>query len=619
MIRFLIPFLFVAVLCGEDLPITFPADGGVVDVSEYGAVADDDGDDTAAIQAALDAFPNGSRIIYLPPGVFLVRETLRWPAGETESAAQKRTIMQGAGEGLSVLRLPELTSGFESAGNPKAVLWTGGAPAQRFRNSIRDLTIEVGAKNPGAIGLQFNTSRQGSIRQVTIRSLDGAGRIGLDLGHCSEIGPLLAQDVTIEGFEIGISTKGPLNSNTFERITLSGQRRIGWWNYHQMISVHDLISSNRVPSLLNEKDSWGAVTLFGAHLHSRGLDKNTPAIYNQRQMYLRAVDVVGYQPAIIQSDKDRDKGNIVAAGLITEDTSHRNVVSPFRGNTEMAISEAGEIIHLPVKDPPEVPRGNPAVDWINLLQFGADPTGKTDASPFLQRAIDSGAKTIYLPGGAKFQFASVVEIRGPLERIIGLEGWVTTVGHPVWKIVDGKHPEGLRDAPVVLMERFGKEGGESPLLIRHESARTLVLSSVSGLDVDGFGKGDLFLEDVYGHLNQLSAGQSAWCRQLNSEREGLKCRNEGGKLWILGMTAGNTGALIETVQGGITEAVGIFLSSDNGWNADEPAFRIEDSTVSLFGVSERNFNRQPVSFWVKERQGAETKERREIPWVYLSR
>lgn len=251
------------------------------------------------------------------------------------------------------------------------------------------------------------------------------------------------------------------------------------------------------------------MTLFGAHLHSRGLDKNTPAIYNQRQMYLRAVDVVGYQPAIIQSDKDRDKGNIVAAGLITEDTSHRNVVSPFRGNTEMAISEAGEIIHLPVKDPPEVPRGNPAVDWINLLQFGADPTGKTDASPFLQRAIDSGAKTIYLPGGATPNLHLIVEIRGPLERIIA---WRPRgMGHYGWpsrmEVVDGKHPEGLRDAPVVLMERFGKEARESPLLIRHESAR-LWFSVPSGLDVDGFGKGDLFLEDVYGHLNQLSAGQS---------------------------------------------------------------------------------------------------------------
>ena len=361
------------------------------------------------------------------------------------------------------------------------------------------------------------------------------------------------------------------------------------------------------------------MTLLGAHLHSISPEKNTPAIYNQRQMYLRGVDVVGYQTAVTNDDKDRDKGNIGAAGLIEEDTSHRNVVSLFREKNEMTIEEAGEIIHLPVKDPPAVPRGHPAEDWVNLLQFGADPTGKADASSSLQRAIDSGAKTIYLPGGARFKFASTVEIRGPVERIIGLEGWITTEGNPVWKLVDGKHPENLTDAPAVVIERCGREEGTAPLVVRHESARTLILSSVTGFDVDGVGRGDLFLEDVYGHLNQLSPGQSAWCRQLNSERAGLKCRNNGGKLWILGMKAGNTGTLVETVNQGITEAVGVFLSSDNGWNPDEPAFRIEDSTVSLYGVSERNFNRQPVSFWIQERQGAETKELREIPRVYLSK
>jgi hypothetical protein len=36
-------------------------------------------------------------------------------------------------------------------------------------------------------------------------------------------------------------------------------------------------------------------------------------------------------------------------------------------------------------------------------------------------------------------------------------------------------------------------------------------------------------------------------------------------------------------------------------------------------VNERNFNRQPVTLWVRERQGAETRELAEMPWVYLGR
>lgn len=601
------------------VPITFPAAGGIVDVREYGAVPDDEGDDTAAIQAALDAYPNGNRIVYLPPGVFVVRDTLRWPAGDGGGNAQKRTILQGAGETLSILRLPENTAGFNDGGKPKPLLWTGSAPAQRFRNAVRDLTIEVGPRNSGAIGLQFNASNQGTIRHLTIRAAEGSGKIGLDLGHCDEIGPLLVRHLTVTGFEIGISTKWPVNSNTFEHVLLSNQRRLGWWNYHQMIFVRDLISENRVPSIFNEKDSWGTVTLLGAHLHAINPDGNTPAIHNQRQIYLRDVEILGYRLAVNHDDKGRDKGDIGPPGLIAEDTSHKNVRSLFREVGDGTFAQSGEVTHLPVKETPVVPWGDPAKEWANLLDFGADATGAADASAALQKAIDSGAKTIYLPAGANFLFSTTVEIRGPVQRLIGLEGRFTAEGEPVWRLVDGRHPQKLPDAPIVVIERMTNQSGGAEILVRHESARTLVISSATGFAVEGIGKGDLFLEDLCGHLNRLAPGQSAWCRQLNSEREGVKCRNAGGKLWILGLKTEKTGTLIETTAGGITEVNGVFLYSNSGWTAGEPAFSVADATLNLFGVNERNFNRQPVTLWVRERQGAETRELAEMPWIYLGR
>jgi hypothetical protein len=83
---------------GRDLiaPVVFPEDGGVVDVRNFGAFPDDGVDDTEAIQSALDAHPNGNRIIYLPSGDYQVSDTLRWPVGEDESKSQTRTILQGA-------------------------------------------------------------------------------------------------------------------------------------------------------------------------------------------------------------------------------------------------------------------------------------------------------------------------------------------------------------------------------------------------------------------------------------------------------------------------------------------------------------------------------------------
>lgn len=600
-------------------PIVFPADGGVIDARTFGAVPDDELDDTAAIQAALDAYPNGNRIIYLAAGVFLVKDTLRWPAGDSPGDAQKRTILQGAGESLSILKLPENTNGFTDGGQPKAVIWTGSAPAQRFRNAVRDLTIEIGPRNGGAIGLQFNASNQGTVENVTIRAAEGTGKTGLDLGHCDEIGPLLVHRLTVEGFETGISTKWPVNSNTFEHVLLRKQRRIGWWNYHQMIFVRGLISENRVPALFNEKDSWGSVTLIDSHLHGIQPERRAPAVHNQRQIYLRNVDLLGYDRALDNDDKTRDKGDIDAPGTVTEDTSHKNVVSLFREIADGTFASAGEVAHLPVKERPEVPWGDPAQNWANLLEFGADANGEIDSSPALQRAIDSGARTVYLPAGANFRFSSTVEIRGPVERLIGLEGRFLVTGKPVWRLVDGRHPQNLPDAETVIIERMANQSGGEELLLRHESARTLAIRSTTGFHVEGAGKGDLFLDDFCGHLDLLAAGQSAWCRQLNSEREGTKCRNVGGRLWILGMKTEKSGTVITTSAGGVTEVNGVFVYSNSGWEAREPAFLVEDATLNLFGVNERNFNRQPVTLWVRERQGAETRELRERPWVYLGR
>ena len=236
----------------------------------------------------------------------------------------------------------------------------------------------------------------------------------------------------------------------------------------------------------------------------------------------------------------------------------------------------------------------------------------------MQRAIDSGARSVYLPGGAVFKFDSPVEIRGPVRRIVGFEGRFIAGENASWTVVDGRHPNGLPDAPTVVIERMENRNGNAALPILHRSGRTLVVSSTTGFDVKGQGKGDIFLEDHAGHLELTQAGQSAWCRQLNSNRAGTKCINRGGKLWILGMKAEKRGTVIETTNGGITDAAGIFVYSNSGWDGDVPAFAIRDATATLCGINERNFNRQPVSLWIREIRGEETREMEEKPWVYLS-
>ncbi len=141
--------------------VVFPADAGVVDVRrDFGARGDGRTDDTAALQAALDRYPSGNKIIYLPTGTYVISDTLRWPVGNGGGNTAKRTILQGQAEQKSILRLGDACPGFTDPAQPKSMLWTGKAPAQRFRNAVRDLTVDTGKGNPGAIGVQFIANNQ---------------------------------------------------------------------------------------------------------------------------------------------------------------------------------------------------------------------------------------------------------------------------------------------------------------------------------------------------------------------------------------------------------------------------------------------------------------------------
>ena len=239
--------------------IVFPDDAGVIDVTAYGAIADDGQDDTAAIQQALDTHPTGNHIFYFPDGVYDISDTL------TLSGSQKRNIVQGQSEDKTILRLMNTVS----ASFDKAIINFGPRPAQRFRNALRNMTISIGTGHPKTIGVQFNASNQGTMQNVTIESEDDQGHMGLDMTYTDEIGPLLIKGVTVEGFDYGIGTRWPTASQTFEDITLRNQKKLGWLNHNsQRVFVRHLNSINAVPAIRNVGEA--GVVLLNSHLTGTG-------------------------------------------------------------------------------------------------------------------------------------------------------------------------------------------------------------------------------------------------------------------------------------------------------------------------------------------------------------
>ncbi len=609
-IRLLALCLILSGLAAGEAPWLLPADATTGDVvRDFGAKGDGLADDTAAIQAALS---DGKRIVYLPPGTYCISATLRWGPGE------KRQTLQGAGPEHTRLRLIDRAPGFTDPAKPRAMIWTGTAPAQRFRNGLRSLTIETGAGNPGAIGAQFITSNQGGISDVVFRSGAPTGPIGLDLGYSDEQGPILVQRVRIEGFAVGIDLKGSVNSATFEHISLAGQSEVGLRNRGQCISIRGLDSDNRVTALDNG-DTWSTATLLDSRL--RGGSADVPAIINAGVLFARRVDTAGYGPAIAERN-----GPGHGPGLVREYTSQ-----PVQALFPTAPARS---LDLPVEETPTAPW--PAVgDWISITAFAprkldlpgrtnADgsaakgeagrPRTVTDWSLAFQQAIDSGKPVVYIPNGT-YEMHGAVEIRGAVRRIIGFESEFGRWGQL-------ELSTGATTGPV-RVERF--DWMYNHLVINHRGSHALTLATVIkgceyGRMVKVANSGDLFFEDVSLHPGgsiELQGGRT-FARQLNTEggnrqpamgtRDSIdegeveNLLNRGGQLWILGLKTENDATLISTIAGGKTEVVGGLCYANKAYRPEKQWFVSIDSDLS-FTLGENVMRNAPFDPVVERRAG----------------
>ena len=584
-----------APLVVAEKPISFPKHPNVVDVTKppYGAKGDGVMDDTEALQRAINEHTGRGHLLYFPKGTYLVSATLKWPKKFGGRDNWGKTFLCGESREASIIRLKDAT--FTDVKKPESIMWCGGfGSADWFHNYVEHLTFDVGAGNPGATALQFYSNNSGAVRDCRFIAGAGSGYTGLDLAHRDMNGPLLVRNCEVVGFRRGIVTARAVNGQTFENIALRGQTEVGFANEGQSISIRGFTSESAAPAL----STYGTLCLLDATFTGIGEAAKKPAMvnFNGGRIFLRDVKTTGYARALGDVSHTPDSG---AAYRIRGEDKPGSLGPDIREYcSEKATSpfpSPGQSLRLPVKETPEVPHDDPK-SWANVDDFGADPTGQADSAAAIQKAVDSGATTVFLPGS--YNMRSTVTIRGKVRRVMGLGGAINYGKglRPDFRLVDG-------DAPVVSIEHFANIHGGLEVATR----RTLVLRSVQDCNVSGTAGSEgaeWFFEDVVTHDLHLKK-QKLWARQLNVENEGTHLTNDGGDVWVLGYKTERGGTLAHTLGGGRTEILGGFSYTTTAGKL-APMFVNDDASVWAF-FSEVCYSGDPFAVRIKETRGTETK------------
>lgn len=573
----------------------YPPTPFVVNVTQppYSAKGDGITDDTEALQRALNENVGRHKAFYFPKGTYLVSRTLTWPKKWNGRDNWGKTMLRGEQRDSTVIRLKD--GAFTNTAKPEAIMWCGGfGSADWFHNYVENLTFDVGERNPGAIALQFYSNNSGAVRDCRFIAGEGSGVVGLDLAHRDMNGPLLVRNCEVIGFQTGIACARAVNGQTFEHITLRGQRRVGFRNEGQAISIRGLTSDNAVPAV----STYGTLCLIEAKLTGRGDAAKAPAIvnFNGGRIFLRDIKTSGYGRALADmktpdfaaayrirgADKPGSEGPDIA------EYCSELATSPFPSPTRS--------LRLPVKETPEVSWDDPQT-WANVDTFGADPTGKEDSAAAIQKAMDSGATTVFLPGS--YNVRRTVTIGGKVRRVVGLGGMINYGKglRPDFRLGDG-------DAPVVMLEHFANIHGG----LEVDTARTLVMRSVSDCNLTFTSKAsgaELFFEDVVTHDLKLQK-QHLWARQLNIENQGTHLVNDASDVWILGYKTERGGTLLDTRGGGRSEVLGGFSYTTTAGKLAS-MFVNDNSSVFAF-FAEVCFNGDPFATLVRETRQGETRE-----------
>ncbi|MFW6277754.1 MAG: glycosyl hydrolase family 28-related protein, partial [Prolixibacteraceae bacterium] len=348
-----------------------------------------------------------SKILYFPNGIYKITKKIEYTLTDlqnTRGAELNRQIhFQGQSEKGVVFKLADHSPGFEEGKETPVISFMKGEHSNiAMSNTFENITIDIGAGNPGATGLHFYANNTGAVRNVTIRSSDekGKGAIGLAILK-GPVSGCLIKNLTVNGFDYGVKVADFSIFTVFEHINLNNQKKAGFWVIDNVVSIRGIKSTNAVPAL-QQTGKHGMVCILDSEL--QGLENPQAAIViNGGYCFARNIGTSGYAKSI-----ETYKGKDVLTNRVNEFYTHQPK-SPFNSGNLSSLQ-------LPIEETPVIPWEQNFDQWANVAGYGALADGKTDATSAIQKAMNSGKKEIYFQPG-KYVIDSVITVPASVERI----------------------------------------------------------------------------------------------------------------------------------------------------------------------------------------------------------
>jgi hypothetical protein len=521
---------------------------------------------------------DSSFIIYIPNGTYVVSDTIiysmpdrtpstkrgmffkRGELQEVNSGKERLIWIRFIGESRekTIIRLRDRSPGFE-AGKAKAVVSYGksGFNNRKAFNALRNLTIDTGRDNPGAVAVDFTGANKSQICNVTLRANDGHGHCGLLLKRPPVLG--WNHDITIEGFDFGlISRCGHASAPVFEFLTLRHIHKAGIMltedqdddgSGQAMLVMRMIRSESRAPAAILEVEGSHLIMLDSELI---GEDIQQPAIKQSRgQLFLSNIQVTGYDPKVSLHGKLSPTGKIaqyVSSSL------------PDQAPIETPLAR------MPVLEAPTQSWPQGLSEWATPEEFGAKSDGKTDDTTAIQAAFNSGKPYIFLSGSL---YHTSAPIRVPAS-VRGVDGMFRRNPELSFEVTEAS-PTPVRFADLLSAD------------VKHSAKRPVVLdmcgSQYSNTEAAA-GSVVYILNGSYPKASHNKAKIEVRAWAMNNESKGLPVSCDSAKTWVLGLKV-ERGPTLRASGGAQMEIYGATIGVSPG----NPAIQVTDSNLILVANS----------------------------------